>query len=83
MATFACLHTATREVWQYWAYNTSPPPPWVAACTERRDDGLYVVRRSGKQLILPGEWLARDLDGEPEWLTDADFHRLYQIIKGN
>jgi hypothetical protein len=71
----ARLKTETRDVWRFWI------PPWVEACTEQRNDGLYLVRASGKQLIKRGEYLIRDLDGEPEWMTDAEFHLEYEVVK--
>jgi hypothetical protein len=78
--TTARLKTATREVWQYDGYGISVlMPSWVFACTERRNGSLYLVRRSGKQIIHPGEYLIRDLDGDPEWMTEADFLREYEL----
>jgi hypothetical protein len=76
--TTARLKTATREVWQY-AFKGTPMPPWAERYTEWRPDGLYLVRRSGKQLIEANEWLIRDLDGDPEWMTDEDFRREYEL----
>jgi len=76
--TTARLRTATREVWQYYG----PRPPWVRRCTEYiRGDGMYLVRRSGKQIIYPGEWLIRDLDdpSNHEWMTEEDFQREYEL----
>jgi len=68
--------TELRDAWQY---VSAVMPPWVASCTEWRDDGdLYLVRRSGKQRIEPSEWLVRDLDGDPEWMTDSDFRDQYE-----
>ena len=80
--TLARLRTATQEVWQYDGYAFSVPlmPSWVFACTERRDGSLYLVRRSGKQIIHVGEWLLRDLDDvDPEWVDDATFQREYEL----
>lgn len=68
----ARLRNAIRDVWQ----NC---PPWVARCTEHRPDGLYLVRGPDKQLIEPGDWLIRDLDGYPKWSTDEDFKRNYEV----
>ena len=73
----ARLKTATREVWQY---DVGLMPGWVLDCTERHADGLYLVRRSGKQRVEPGDWLIRDLDDrDPEWMTDEDFQREYEL----
>ena len=78
--TLARLRTTTQEVWQY-AIRGILTPGWVLDCTEWHDDGLYLVRRSGKQLILPGEYLIRDLDdpSNHEWMTEADFLREYEL----
>jgi hypothetical protein len=68
--------TEVREAWQY---TSAAMPPWVSSCTERHDDGdLYLVRRSGKQRIEPSEWLIRNLDGDPEWMTDSSFRAEYE-----
>ena len=76
--TLARLKLATREVWQY--DNKTRFPQWVANCVEWNDDDeLYLVRRSGKQRIDKGDWLLRDLDGDPEWMTEADFFREYEL----
>jgi len=72
----ARLKTPVREVWQY---DGGMMPGWVLDCTVRYNDGLYLIRRSGKQIIHPGEWLIRDLDGDPEWVTDAEFQRDYEL----
>jgi hypothetical protein len=70
----------SHEVWKY--DITAPLPVWVANCTELRDNGeLLLRRRSGLQLVLPGEWLIRDLDGEPAWVTDEEFRRDYELEK--
>jgi hypothetical protein len=71
-------HRPSYEVWQYTGHT--PPPGWVIGCVELRPNGeLYLRRRSGLQLIRQGEWLIRDLDGEPSWATDAEFARDYQL----
>jgi len=75
--TTARLKIATREVWQY---DGGMMPGWVLDHTERHSDGLYLVRRSGKQRIEPGEYLIRDLDGDPEWMTADEFNRDYETI---
>jgi hypothetical protein len=68
------------QAWQYEGYGISIPlmPSWVVACTERRDGSLYLVRRSGKQRIECGEWLIRNLDGDPEWMTEAEFTEKFE-----
>ena len=78
----ARLKTPTLEVWQYAGITA---PLWVIGCiemlTNTDSDGLYLVRRSGKQRIEPGDWIIRNLDGDPEWMTDAEFVRKYEIVK--
>ena len=76
--TTARLRTTTQEVWQY-AIRGILTPQWVIDCTEWHDDGLYLVRRSGKQRVDPLDWLIRDLDGDPLWMTNDDFQREYEL----
>jgi hypothetical protein len=73
----ARLKTSNHQVWQF----NENLPTWVANCTELNSGDLYLVRRSGKQLIKPSEWLVQDLDGEPLWLTDTQFRSQYEIQK--
>jgi hypothetical protein len=77
--TIARLKVTTVEVWQYWP-DEPIMQPWVANCTKRQGDELRLVRRSGAQLILPGEWLVRNLDGDPEWMPNADFRAAYEVL---
>jgi len=70
--------TSTCDAWQFNTLDCGPR--W--ARTELRADELYLVRRSGKQLIMLGDWLVRDLDGEPMWLTDVEFRRNYELTAG-
>lgn len=77
--TLARLKTPILEVWQYGRYNPATEP-WVTRCTEERDGELYLIRRSGKQLIRPGEWLVRNLDGDAVWLPDKAFRALYEVM---
>jgi hypothetical protein len=77
--TRARLKTELRDVWQHCGWNARALPAWARNCTENRADGLYLVRLSGKQLIERGDWIIRDLDAEPLWMTDKDFRREYQI----
>ena len=78
--TRARLKTPEHEVWQI-AWGVSRAPRWVVACTIWQNEALYLVRRSGKQLIDPGDWLIRDLDGEPLWVPDKDFRRDYVVVE--
>ena len=76
--TTARLKTPVREVWQYDMHGVHPS--WVMDSTEWHSDGLYLVRRSGKQRIEFGDWLLRDLDDrDPEWVDDATFQREYEL----
>jgi hypothetical protein len=75
----ARLKTRTVQVWQH---DWQMFPVWVSRCVEIRNDGLYLVRSSGKQLIRPGEWLVHNPDGQPLWLTDAGFHAEYELTPG-
>jgi len=73
--------TVVRDVWQNGAILR---PAWVLRYTEDRPDGLYLLRGPDKQLIEPGDWLIRDPgDGYPEWSTDQDFRRDYEMVEDN
>lgn len=77
----ARLRTETQDVWQYlglWYLHLMPR--WVANCTEVREKELFLTRTSGDQLIDIGNWLVRDLDGEPIWYQDADFKFKYETV---
>lgn len=79
--TKARLRTEVQDVWQY--IVDVPWPTWVAMCVKWNDENqLVLVRGADKQVIEPTEWLIRDLDGKPMWLTDADFQRQYEVING-
>jgi hypothetical protein len=66
--------------WEVWQYDADLRPPWVASCTEWHSDGLYLVRRSGKQRVEHKDWLIRNLDDrDPDWVTDAEFVRSYDL----
>jgi hypothetical protein len=78
--TKARPRTIPDEVWQYWPFNFITEP-WVSRCTEQRGCDLFLVRRSGKQLIQPGEWLIRNLDGDPIWMDNEDFRATYELLR--
>ena len=78
--TRARLKTEVQDVWQYKYRHGLPQPAWVRACTEQRNDGLYLVRGADKQRIELGDWLIRDLDGAPVWATLEDFQRDYEVV---
>jgi hypothetical protein len=73
----ARLKCSVHDVWQH---SGGSVPRWVFVATDENDNGeLILVRRSGRQLIERGDWLIRDLDGEPMWMTNRDFKREYEI----
>jgi hypothetical protein len=78
----ARLRTAVQDVWQYTgSFMRSEVPPWVWACTDHNESGeVYLVRGADKQRIEYGDYLVRDLDGAPLWMTDADFRRDYEVV---
>jgi hypothetical protein len=71
-----------REAWRYTGQPRSEWPAWVSRRVTRTYEGgaLTLSRKSGKQWIYLGEWLVRDLDGDPEWLTHADMCREYDEV---
>lgn len=75
----ARLITVIHNVWQY-STPQQPRPLWVLNATEVREDGLYLVRKSGKQRINLTDWLIRDLDGEPDWVPDVVFQHDYEMV---
>jgi hypothetical protein len=75
----ARLKTAVQDVWQ--SNDEGSIPTWVSGCTKWRDGELYLVRGADKQRVEPGDYLVRDLDGAPLWMTEADFRRLYEVVE--
>jgi hypothetical protein len=71
----------TREAWQY-TEPTCDMPAWVRACTVFQFNDCWLVRRSGRQALEYGEWLLRNLDGEPEWLTHDQMRKQYDEVVG-
>jgi len=69
------------EAWQHNG-QMALAPLWVKASTIDRPHELILDRNSGRQLVNLGEWLVRDLDGSPLWLTSDDFYRDYEILTG-
>ncbi len=51
-----------KIIWQWRGWDNRPQ--WVIRATEFVDGNLFVVRRSGKQLMHVGECLSLDEDGE-------------------
>ena len=70
--------TPLLDVWVYSSTATTVPM-WAVGHIIVDGEDVYLIRRSGKQLLNRGEWLVRDLDGEPEWMTNKDFARLYEL----
>lgn len=69
----------TREAWQCRG-SYLDAPQWVVTATRLEESGLWLIRRSGKQFIKPGEWLIRNLDGEPEWLTHEQMRKTFDEV---
>ena len=72
--------SAIREAWQLTEVNFDTRPQWTLSWLRCRDGEYLLNRRAGAQVICVGEWLVRDLDGEPEWLTDKQFRRKYEVV---
>ena len=64
------------RAWQY--QKEGPRPDWVARIVAHNDDGeLFHVRPSGRQVLYPGEWLVRDMDGAVVYYSDEEFNELF------
>jgi hypothetical protein len=72
------LKTPVRDAWQCLRWDDMPN--WVNSNVERREDGLYLKRRSGLQRIETGDWLVQELDGYLEWMTDAEMRSNYEEV---
>lgn len=72
------LKTEEREAWQY--NGITHAPPWVKIEYSEDYKSPFLIRRSGKQLINLTDWIIRDLDGEPEWLTNDEMIKKYERI---
>lgn len=71
-----------REAWRYTGQPYHEWPAWVRGCVGEVEEGVpCLVRKSGRQILHPGEWLIRDLDGDPEWLTHDRMCREYDEVK--
>jgi len=69
--------TTTLQAWQF---GSSTPPVWVMDALKGIGDDIFVVRRSGKQLLVLGEWLLKHPDERDLiWCTDAEFKRDYEV----
>jgi hypothetical protein len=71
--------------WQFSGQPLYEWPNWVqSSCSlQRGDDGqleLRHERRSGAQIVYPGEWLVRDLDGGICFYTDAEIRKQFEIV---
>ena len=61
------------RAWQY--QLEGPRPEWVERITATNDDGeLFHTRISGRQVLYPGEWLVRDMDGAVVYYSDEEFN---------
>ena len=71
-----------QMAWQYMGHMEDAPK-WARACVIQMKFGPPVLeRRSGRQTLLPFEWLVKDLDSvDPLWFTDVDFRREYEVAK--
>jgi len=75
------LYRPITQPVQAWCYlRDSDMPVWVSMCCSINDHGRFVLDRpSGRQLVNPGEWLVRTLDGEIMWMPDDEFRKEYEI----
>lgn len=69
-----------QQAWQHGGADYVTPR-WVRSRLQREPDGLYLLRRSGKQRLEHGDWLIRNLDGDPTWSTNESLHREYEVIE--
>jgi len=46
--------------------------------TEFSDGEMFLKRNSGQQLMDYSDWLIRNLDGDPYWITDKEFQEVYE-----
>lgn len=71
--------TPVVDAWQHDGSPARTWPTWVQNCVTRKHVGgethLLLHRRSGIQVVNLTDWLVRNLDGEPEWMTDPTFVR--------
>lgn len=75
----ARLKAKPIDAWQN--NNNSFVPVWVANCCQYNEqEELFLIRRSGKQLVKNGEWIIRNLDGDPIWMTDEEFKETYEVV---
>jgi hypothetical protein len=72
--------TTEREAWRYTGQPRDEWPNWVRSWVYYEGPTAVLSRRSGKQWLYPGEWLVRDLDGDPEWLTHEQMVREYEEL---
>lgn len=70
------LRSQPVQAWQYDDYYDMPR--WVKMECLVNDGNLILDRRSGRQLVNPGEWLVRDLDGGIVWYSHEEFERTFE-----
>lgn len=64
------------DAWQYDGM-LGYAPEWVQSRCEYRSGSLVVLRKSGPQVVNIRDWLIRNLDGDPEWVTDEEMRKTY------
>jgi len=55
-------------------------PAWVMLTCVVVGDDLVLDRPSGRQVVNPGEWLVRDLDGGVTWFPPEEFEECFEEI---
>jgi hypothetical protein len=73
---------ATREAWQYTGRPDEVVPRWARVYVTYEDGDMWLHRHSGTQQINPGEWLVRNLYGDPEWLTHDQMRKTFDEVVG-
>ncbi len=64
--------------WQWRGDNFATAPLWVRQTCWEYDGELVHERRSGRQVLVSGEWLVRDLDGAVTFRTPEEFAREFR-----
>jgi len=64
------------QAWQ--CTSSTRTPGWVVRSCLWLGGEIVLDRPSGRQVVLPGEWLVRTLDGEILWYPADEFEREYE-----
>jgi len=74
--TIAHPRTQPVQAWQFEDFATAPA--WVTR--ECFFNGTHLIhdRQSGRQVVYPGEYLVRDMDGGVNFYTKAEFERAFR-----